>query len=665
MKKLTARKFIIHFFYSVILINFFTSCLNRDLVKIEPITESYILQEVPIHNFSKVDILVIVDNSGSMAEEQKMLKDAFPNLIKDLLDPPVDPVTGERVHKIVRDMHIGVVSTDLGVGGYEKVPSCETKKDYGDDAVLQHIPRTHDDDPEINSFLQTCNNSYDSYLHYNIPAGAEPDSSAVNTFAHDFGCIALLGTKGCGFEQQLEAARRALYEKSLPGAENYGFLRNDSILTILIVSDEEDCSAEDKTIFDLSGVSENEYNLVCYNNKSKLYSIDRYVDSFKKLRCQEGETCVETPENLVFAFIVGVPPGSICENSGDNITNGCLSHPSMVEKINEKRDNLELVCKFKAGCDPLSGEDCNSCTPGIDCSTEAYPGIRYVQLAQKIGHNAVVRSICTNTFVPAVKALMDKLQEVIGKQEIHRTLEIHKDPENSCRCVSSCTIVEALSDNRTCPPDKSAYDGNGDTIGDTIKDTQTNQERTLCEIPQAGSLTSRCDLPCENPEATFSKFPDKEGWWYNPYEQTTSGKLPTVHFEDILPEEGSNVSIQCQTVVCPQIRQCGKESTPDAKCCDINEYCFFPDEEFRKSNEGYCLIREDICEQFGQNTWCPGAQPLSIEPSLIQSFIETIGGLCCVDPNVDGYLDMVDTDEDGLPDSPQYECQNGRCVKVR
>ena len=91
--------------------------------------------------------------------------------------------------------------------------------------------------------------------------------------AHDFACIASLGTGGCGFEQQLEAAaqgavalgrsaagrrrqeshqlphRRARRRHVRPRRQREpGFLRNDpteglSLIAIILITDEDDCSS--------------------------------------------------------------------------------------------------------------------------------------------------------------------------------------------------------------------------------------------------------------------------------------------------------------------------------------------------------------------------------------------------------------------------------------
>jgi hypothetical protein len=150
----------------------------------------------------------------SMAEEQANLAENFPLLIHTLLDPEVDPVTGRPSHTPVSDMHIGVISTDMGTGGYT-VETCSDPVD-GDDGILQHDP---------NPSMPGCDSVYPGFLSY---SSDEPDPGAIDWLATSFGCIAVLGTDGCGFEQPLNASRKALVDHR--GGANAGFLRSDSLL---------------------------------------------------------------------------------------------------------------------------------------------------------------------------------------------------------------------------------------------------------------------------------------------------------------------------------------------------------------------------------------------------------------------------------------------------
>src|SRR5206468_1785318 len=69
------------------------------------------------------------------------------------------------------------------------------------------------------------------------------------TFAREFRCTAGLYLDGCGLEQQLEAVYRALvYHDASDRADNAdpnaGFLRDDALLAIVLLTDEEDGSVQ-------------------------------------------------------------------------------------------------------------------------------------------------------------------------------------------------------------------------------------------------------------------------------------------------------------------------------------------------------------------------------------------------------------------------------------
>ncbi len=314
-----------------------------------------------------VDILVVVDNSMSMAEEQMRLVENFPKLIEGLLNPLTDdePVT---------DLHLGVVSTDMGTGGYP-VESCLDPVD-GDDGVLQHEP---------SSIFSGCDASYPTFLSYDSDT---PDTDLISWLSYAFGCIATLGIEGCGFEQQLAAARKGLIDHA--GGANSGFLRPDSILAVLFLSDEDDCSvaAGQEHLFDLSDSTLGTPNLRCHNHPEMLVPPETYPTDFGTLRTD--------PSDLLLGFIVGVPREEPCEGSGDRLT-GCLEHPDMIERV-----------------DPVSSNRLVPSCVSADAGTEAYPARRFVQVAQGLGVNSYVQSICDTDFSPTVDWLMYSIQAIAG-----------------------------------------------------------------------------------------------------------------------------------------------------------------------------------------------------------------------------------------------------------
>jgi hypothetical protein len=187
-----------------------------------------------------------------MIEEQAALRREFPRLIQKLVSGDHDG-DGTPEHAVVSNLHLGVVSSDLG--GDPRTRGCEG---LGDDGLLQHVGNQAKD-PALD-----CAASYPTFLAY---SGGRP---AIDQVARDFGCIASLGTAGCGFEQHLESALKAVWPADDPrlsfiatrgpaitsghgNRENAGFVRSnaagyDSTLGIVVVADEDDCSVADPEI---------------------------------------------------------------------------------------------------------------------------------------------------------------------------------------------------------------------------------------------------------------------------------------------------------------------------------------------------------------------------------------------------------------------------------
>ena len=211
------------------------ACVVRPVEKppIETTGEACATQ--PLFLDKDVDILFVIDNSNSMEHEQKNLNKNFPKLI--------DALRSSKLGGKIPNVHIGVVSTDLGAGNYN-LPSCETTG--GDQGKLQNKPQ-----------IAGCVAPSNAWISYNegkinIP-GAKGDP--VNSVKSAFQCIAAIGLQGCGFEQTLQSARRAL-DPTLN--VNPGFLRNDpknnkdALLAVIFITDEDDCSASNQQLFDPS-----------------------------------------------------------------------------------------------------------------------------------------------------------------------------------------------------------------------------------------------------------------------------------------------------------------------------------------------------------------------------------------------------------------------------
>jgi hypothetical protein len=224
---------------------------------------------------AKLDLLFMIDDSNSMAQEQANLTQNFGRLVDALVDPPDRNDDGYPDWEPLEDMHVGVVSSDVGTGGHV-VQTCDDPA-VGDDGALLHAGNTR---------LEGCVEDYPPYLEG--PRDGLPE---------EFTCIATLGTGGCGFEQQLESVRRALVDRI--AGPNAGFLRDDTALAIVMVTDEDDCSASNPAIFDPSRDDLGVMNLRCHRYPELITPTDVFVDAFLSLRVN--------PQRLTVAAITGVP----------------------------------------------------------------------------------------------------------------------------------------------------------------------------------------------------------------------------------------------------------------------------------------------------------------------------------------------------------------------
>jgi hypothetical protein len=173
----------------------------------------------------KLDILFVVDDSDSMAEEQEQLANGLPALFDRLQGAAGLP-----------DLHVGILSTD--VGAQPDIPGCEVP---GDDGALQFAFDESDGSCTDGSLV--LDGSFVSDAPSATP-GAR-DTNYTGSLTGVLGCMIQLGTGGCGFEQPLEAMRLAFEHP-----DNAGFLRTDAVLAVVFLTDEDDCSAFAPDMFD-------------------------------------------------------------------------------------------------------------------------------------------------------------------------------------------------------------------------------------------------------------------------------------------------------------------------------------------------------------------------------------------------------------------------------
>ena len=174
--------------------------LSGRAIDVEHHVDNFLQEPTP-----KVDVLFVVDDSGSMADDQVLLKQELPNLVAEAAS------WGQ-------DYHMAVTTTDplLVSGRFKGVPS------WVDDTI----------DPSVfadNLLVGTGGHWEEMGLN-----GAWMAFSGANVASTSITCI-----------NAPNACPSGLWcHEGLCQGPNYGFLRDDADLVILLISDEEDSSPE-------------------------------------------------------------------------------------------------------------------------------------------------------------------------------------------------------------------------------------------------------------------------------------------------------------------------------------------------------------------------------------------------------------------------------------
>jgi len=210
-------------------------CSDHDLARLSG--EDYFVQE----GTDEADILFIVDDSISMADEQALVAAGFERFI-DAMN------AAEEV-----SFQLGVVTTDMD----------EDNVDRG--RLVGEPP-----------YLTNASANYGAAFFDRVQ----------------------VGTSGSDKERGLQAATHALSERYLED-QHAGFLREDSVLALVFVSDEDDCSDE-------NFIPDSEEGELCYDADI----LEPTVTYLKRLRESRGDS-----GRVVASAIVGPDAAEGCESS--------------------------------------------------------------------------------------------------------------------------------------------------------------------------------------------------------------------------------------------------------------------------------------------------------------------------------------------------------------
>jgi hypothetical protein len=434
---------------------------------------------------NKVDILFMVDNSASMEAMAQELRNRFGQFFTVFEDLAASGTYA--------DLHIGVVTSDYGAGqasgicsnygqgelgllqvlGAEAATTCRPpgrnvnyiQYQFGPNGVNNLPPgtRTCTEDSECpsgscNSFTRTCAGTLPCVSDNDCPGGHICDQQVcIQSLLATFTCMASVGTTGCGFEHVLESVRAALVNPA-----NGDFLRPDALLTVVFLTNEDDCSAPPDSDLFLSTPELNaqygyrssyrctRFGLTCdgqlptsgatngpltctpsgLSSGGKLYDVQRYIDFFTKPRSQGG--IKERPASDV--LLVGIDP----------LPDG-TDAPNQIRVL--LSDPATPVGQPYVPCTAFDPDSSPACVPVLQhaCQNPQQPAF-FGDPAVRL--NAVINaapmnhltSICAGDYTSALQGLGRRVVNLIGTVCITSALA---DPANPDCKVEDVTQLDA------------------------------------------------------------------------------------------------------------------------------------------------------------------------------------------------------------------------------
>jgi hypothetical protein len=330
------------------------------------------LVDVEVMTTRSLDVLFVVDDSATMRQEQQALAAGFPAF--------VDALTGGDE---VVDLHIGFVSSNLGTEGGGGGESCAGLGDDGHLLVGEGCPALTDGA---------------HFVSHRVDVGGAAVVNYTGELSDQLMCMAQLGTSGCGFEQHLGSMQRALMNTD----QNAGFVRDDANLAVIVLADEDDCSASDLGLFALQPGGDTR---------------DSELGELSSFRCFEfGVACAEDAdgERAIGSRTDCVPdddsayiePVATYADFLTSLKGGAhrVAYAAIVGDI------APVAVGLEPGQDRLWVEpQCKVCPDGSDtCSTgselvAAFPAIRFNALADRLAGRSEVENICS--YGPDAQAL--------------------------------------------------------------------------------------------------------------------------------------------------------------------------------------------------------------------------------------------------------------------
>ncbi len=402
-----------------------------------------------------LDLLFVIDNSGTMGEEQVNLAKNFPLLIQK-----IGEIKDSKGNLISPDVNIMVTTTDMGhpaCAPFQKPDYAPAKGGPISNACTDRLERFISLDGKKN-IQSACTNACTGvapdgqYIHYKVNGASNVPGDDV---AGALACIGLQGIDGCGYEAQLESMMQALNPSAQWNQGALPFLRQGAVLAIVVVTDEADCSVlapGGYEFFDDANIDDPNYSqywntdpkdskkkvtsAVCWNggvnctdaNNDGIYesctSADKTVlhpSTSRYIKFLRDVLIVQEKKDVIMLGILGVPPVTahnpeppyepIAGGVKDLVYRQWKDGPYPGGDILPGDTGTAASKQFEFGIGPgCTGED------GVGGFTgQAIPPVRIKEVCESLNEGDKIRccieSICDDDFSDAIQCLSGLLQE--------------------------------------------------------------------------------------------------------------------------------------------------------------------------------------------------------------------------------------------------------------
>jgi len=323
-----------------------------------------------------LDLLFVIDDSPTMIDKQRSFQTAFPSLLDKLA----------RIEGGLPNLHLAVVSSDMGTSAVDDeqagpqigAPGQGGCASFGKAGVFQLGQATLPDQDD--RFVRALRNG---------------ETNFEGTLAETFTAMSALGATGCGFEQPLAAMQASLSGPT----DNAGFLREGANLAVIILSDEDDCSAEHTTLFGPDGGPLGPLqSFRCFRFGVEC---DQATDTLgSKTNCRPAAAQHVASISPFSSFLSGI------KGDPTRVMFGAIVGTEAPIEVESRQINGANQTALKPACGytPLGG--------GADVTAD--PGVRFAAFADGFEGISRLESICSEDLTAAASNLGDSLAELMG-----------------------------------------------------------------------------------------------------------------------------------------------------------------------------------------------------------------------------------------------------------